>query len=348
MWRDQKIWCTLQNSVVGVQYYERRGAFKATWAWIRPKMHRWASTSVKLTPASAFRQLPSQSGTARSKKMPGCIVLFWYRFGSGIVSLSQSSTGLTGCRTVRHSGSQHYSSQHCGSQHCVGHHCRSKHCFSQHRACQHCGTGSQHCSSQHCGAASCHAAPVLQSPVVMRLQSGMSCGSSPACHAASVRHSGSQHCRSQHCGNQHCGTGSHHRGSQHCGAASCHTAPHIAPAVSLTPLVRCNFERSLHTWIRWGGTSGVIDTAEAAPATPPRWQQRCHWHRWGAPAVSMTPLVHRLFRITLRIRSHLQKCFNPLMKMKKTRGQKSRDTVHLIEEHFSRDNVPLNIQREFL
>jgi hypothetical protein len=47
---------------------------------------------------------------------------------------------------------------------------------------------------------------------VMRLQSGMSCGSSP--------HSGSQHCSSQHCG-----SGSHHCGSNHCGATSCHAAP---------------------------------------------------------------------------------------------------------------------------
>jgi hypothetical protein len=40
----------------------------------------------------------------RSKKMPDCIILFRYRIGSGIVSLSQSGTGLTGCRTFRHSG----------------------------------------------------------------------------------------------------------------------------------------------------------------------------------------------------------------------------------------------------
>jgi hypothetical protein len=42
--------------------------------------------------------------------MPDCIILFRYRIGSGIVSLSQSGTRLTECRTVRHSGSQHCSS----------------------------------------------------------------------------------------------------------------------------------------------------------------------------------------------------------------------------------------------
>jgi hypothetical protein len=58
---------------------------------------------------------------------------------------------------------------------------------------------------------------------VKRLQCSnlqLSCGSSLACHAALVRHSGSQHCSSQHCG-----TGSHHCGSQHCRAASCHAVP---------------------------------------------------------------------------------------------------------------------------
>jgi hypothetical protein len=41
----------------------------------------------------------------RSKKMPDCMALFRYRTGRGIASFFQSSTGLTGCRTVRHSGS---------------------------------------------------------------------------------------------------------------------------------------------------------------------------------------------------------------------------------------------------
>jgi hypothetical protein len=55
--------------------------------------------------------------------MPDCIVLFRYQISSGIISLSQSGTELTGCRTVRHSGSQHCSSQHCCSQHCSSQHC---------------------------------------------------------------------------------------------------------------------------------------------------------------------------------------------------------------------------------
>jgi hypothetical protein len=40
----------------------------------------------------------------RTKKMPDCITLFRCRTGSGIVNVFQSGTGLTGCRTVRHSG----------------------------------------------------------------------------------------------------------------------------------------------------------------------------------------------------------------------------------------------------
>jgi hypothetical protein len=60
-----------------------------------------------------------------------------------------------------------------------------------------------------------------------------------------------------------------------------------------------------------------IDTAEAAPAVP------------------RTPLVHRLYRITSRIRSQLQKALTRdsgaqvgLFDEKKTRGRKSRDIVN--------------------
>jgi hypothetical protein len=40
----------------------------------------------------------------RTKKMPDCATLFRYRIVSGIVSFFQSGTGLTGCRTIRYSG----------------------------------------------------------------------------------------------------------------------------------------------------------------------------------------------------------------------------------------------------
>jgi hypothetical protein len=67
------------------------------------------------------------------------------------------------------------------------------------------------------GVVSIAAVSIAEPNHVMRLQCSnlqLSCGSSPACHAAQVWHSGSQHC----------GTSSQHCGSQHCGAASCHTA----------------------------------------------------------------------------------------------------------------------------
>jgi hypothetical protein len=59
--------------------------------------HRWASASRKLTPASVI------SVRYRIKKMPDCVVLLRYRTCSDIFSCFQSGTGLTGCRTVRHS-----------------------------------------------------------------------------------------------------------------------------------------------------------------------------------------------------------------------------------------------------
>jgi hypothetical protein len=68
-----------------------------------PNQHRWASASRKVTPASAFRHLTSQSGTG-AKKMPDCVALLRYQTVSGIVSVFQSGTGLIRCRTVRHSG----------------------------------------------------------------------------------------------------------------------------------------------------------------------------------------------------------------------------------------------------
>jgi hypothetical protein len=39
-----------------------------------------------------------------TKKMPDCVSLVRYRACSGIISFFQSGTGLTKCRTVRHSG----------------------------------------------------------------------------------------------------------------------------------------------------------------------------------------------------------------------------------------------------
>jgi hypothetical protein len=51
-------------------------------------------------PASVF------SVRYRIKKMPDCVTLIRYRAGSGIVIDFQSGTGLTGCRTIRHSGSK--------------------------------------------------------------------------------------------------------------------------------------------------------------------------------------------------------------------------------------------------
>jgi hypothetical protein len=44
----------------------------------------------------------------RMKKMPDCVSLVRYLTCSGIVSFFQSSTGMTGCRTVRHSGISTY------------------------------------------------------------------------------------------------------------------------------------------------------------------------------------------------------------------------------------------------
>jgi hypothetical protein len=40
----------------------------------------------------------------RTKKMPDCAALFRYRIAFVIVSFFQSGTGLTGCRTIRYSG----------------------------------------------------------------------------------------------------------------------------------------------------------------------------------------------------------------------------------------------------
>ncbi len=45
----------------------------------------------------------------RTSKMSDCVRLVRYRTCSGIVSFFQSDTGLTGCRTVRHSGISIYS-----------------------------------------------------------------------------------------------------------------------------------------------------------------------------------------------------------------------------------------------
>jgi hypothetical protein len=42
----------------------------------------------------------------RNKKLPDCVYLFRYRTGCGIDSFFQSGTGLTKCRTIRHSGMQ--------------------------------------------------------------------------------------------------------------------------------------------------------------------------------------------------------------------------------------------------
>jgi hypothetical protein len=41
----------------------------------------------------------------RAKKMPDCAALIRYRKSSDIVRLFQSGTGLSGCWTIRHSGS---------------------------------------------------------------------------------------------------------------------------------------------------------------------------------------------------------------------------------------------------
>jgi hypothetical protein len=40
----------------------------------------------------------------RTKKVPDCVSLVRYQICSAIVSFFQSGTGLTGCRTVLHSG----------------------------------------------------------------------------------------------------------------------------------------------------------------------------------------------------------------------------------------------------
>jgi hypothetical protein len=40
----------------------------------------------------------------QNKKMPDCVSLVQYRTCSGIVTFFQSGTGLTGCRTLWHSG----------------------------------------------------------------------------------------------------------------------------------------------------------------------------------------------------------------------------------------------------
>jgi hypothetical protein len=156
--------------------------------------------------------------------MPDCIVLFRYRIGSGIVSLSQSDTGLD----AGQSGTSVVSiaivsiavvSIAVVSIVVVGIAVISNAVVST--AVVSIVVGSIAAVS----IAEPHHVMRLQSPVVMRLQSGMSCDSSLACHAAPVRHSDGQQCSDQHCSSQHCGTGSQHWGSQYCGAASCHAAP---------------------------------------------------------------------------------------------------------------------------
>ena len=62
--------------------------------------HSWASASRPMPPASVFRHPTFQSGTG-AFRYPDWVR---YRTGSGIGILFHSGTGLTGCRTVWHSG----------------------------------------------------------------------------------------------------------------------------------------------------------------------------------------------------------------------------------------------------
>jgi hypothetical protein len=60
--------------------------------------HSWASASSLMPPVSDI------SVCYRSIPIPEWVPLFRYRTGFGIGILFHSVTGLTGCRTVRHSG----------------------------------------------------------------------------------------------------------------------------------------------------------------------------------------------------------------------------------------------------
>jgi hypothetical protein len=57
-----------------------------------------------VTPASEFRHPEFSLHGAGLKKTPDYVNIVRYRTCSGIVSFFQSGTGLTGRRTVRHSG----------------------------------------------------------------------------------------------------------------------------------------------------------------------------------------------------------------------------------------------------
>jgi hypothetical protein len=136
----------------------------------------------------------------------------------------------------------------------------------------------------------------------------------------------------------------------------------VAPALSLTPL---RWHQRCH-WHRWWDVIlnqvCIAESAKVAPAvslTRLMRHQRSQWHCWcgtsgvndaagAALAVSMTPLMHQLCQITSRIWSHIQKYFDLLIRgpggivwWKKTRGQKSCDTVPL--SHFEYKFVLLEI-----
>jgi hypothetical protein len=169
----------------------------------------------------------------RIKKMLDCIILFRYRISSGIVSLSQSSTGLTG-----HSGIPVVSiavvSIAVVSFAVVSIAVISMVVVSIAVPVVSIAVVSiavvsiaviskvvVNIAVVRIAVVSIAAVSIAEPHHVMRLQCTnlqLSCGSKSACHAAPVRHSGSLHCSSQHCSSQHCGI-------QHCGAASCHAVP---------------------------------------------------------------------------------------------------------------------------
>jgi hypothetical protein len=75
--------------------------------------HSWTSASRSMPPASASTRCHRHSHLAsyisvryRSIPAPDWVPLFRYRTGSGIGFFVHSGAGLTGCRTVRHSGNK--------------------------------------------------------------------------------------------------------------------------------------------------------------------------------------------------------------------------------------------------
>jgi hypothetical protein len=72
----------------------------------RKKKKKNSGLCIGIEKTNAGIGIPASRNLVRyqTTKIPDCVSLVWYRTCSGIVSFFQSGTGLTGCRTVRHSG----------------------------------------------------------------------------------------------------------------------------------------------------------------------------------------------------------------------------------------------------